>query len=176
MLLDTLFEDSVGLIKKWRPKSGCSKETEYRNDLLEYLRDGLNSSSPFTIGNVRRVSVVPEHGRGLCDIGVDRKVGIELKNNLSGKSKVDRLIGQVNGYKREYEDIVIVLVGETDKNALEYLKDQLDSMSSAANFVFTESRIKIIDKGKKAKSRKAPQKTKSTSKSVKKKHKKTKKK
>lgn len=154
-MLDSLFEDVVNAINKWRPKKQYSKEPEYRNDLLEFLRTDLNKSSPLSLGmNVRR-SVVPEHGRNLCDIGVDRRVGVELKNNLKSKSVVDRLVGQISGYKKDYEDIIVVLVGETDGNALETLKDHITEMNRSSSMnLMSRQRFKVIDKGKREKSSK----------------------
>lgn len=97
------------------------------------------------------MSVLPEHGRGLCDIAVDRRIGIELKKDLSSKKQVDRLAGQLMVYKREYEDIIVVLVGKTNKNALELLRDRIDDLykMNGYNFGLNRQRIEIIDKGSK---------------------------
>lgn len=132
-MFDSLFENVVSAIERWEPSQNYSKEEQYRDDLLEFLREELNKSSPFSLGN-DRVSVTAEHGRGLCDIGVNRKVGIELKNNLKSKSVVDRLVGQINTYKKEYNDVVIVPVGDTNSNSLELLKDHIADMSKGNEF------------------------------------------
>ena len=94
-----------------------------------------------------------EVGRGLCDIAVDKSIGIELKKDLDGKSKVNRLVGQVVGYMKEYDDIIIVLVGKTNKDAVELLKQQLrDVVESRSYTILGKSfRVKIIDKGRRVK-------------------------
>jgi len=54
-------------------------------------------------------------------------------------------------YKREYEDIIVVLVGKTNKNALELLRDRIDDLykMNGYNFGLNRQRIEIIDKGSK---------------------------
>jgi len=158
-MFDTLFEDVVRAINKWRPKKKYSREPQYRDDLLDFLREELNESHPFGLFS-RRVSIIPEHGRGLCDIAVDRKVGIELKKDLKTKSQVDRLFGQINLYRKEYEDIIVVLVGETNKNALEMLKDHISDLSEVSGVgVLGCQRIEIIDKGSKTRGSKSSSKS-----------------
>lgn len=80
---------------------------------------------------------------GLCDITVGpRAVGIKMKKDLIGKSDVDRLIGQLVGYKSEYDDLIVVLVGKTDEKAFEYLKLQMSTIKD--NSYAAQQRIKLI--------------------------------
>ncbi len=158
-IFDDLFEDSIQIIKSWKPKQNYSNENLYRNDLIEFLRNELNEGqSPFSFGQQRRISVTKEDGRGLCDIGIDRTVGIELKKDIKSKSQVDRLAGQIMGFKKDYQYLIVVLVGRTNKDALEILKDNISDLSgSNAGFGFNQgSRIRIIDKGSQIKDKEKP--------------------
>jgi len=108
----------------WEPRKEYSREEEYRDDLLEFLRINLNRSN--WLGASQYHSIQKESGRHLADIGIDRKVGIELKRNLKTKAEADRLVGQVKGYLREYyEGVIIVLCGSVDGDKLNYLTDLL---------------------------------------------------
>lgn len=154
-----LFEDSIQTIKSWEPTQEYSNENLYRNDLIEFLRKKLNErQNPFSFGQQRRVSITKEDGRGLCDIGINKTIGIELKKDLKSKSQVDRLAGQIIGYKKDYQDLIIVLVGHTNKDALEILKDNISELSGRnAGFGFNQgNRIRIIDKCPQIKDREKP--------------------
>lgn len=52
-----------------------------------------------------------ESGRYLADVGIDEKIGIELKRNLRSQSQLDRLIGQIIRFMRSYDYITVVLWG-----------------------------------------------------------------
>jgi len=151
MFRDTLFNDVIHIINHWNPKSKYPNETKYRDELLEYIRDGLNSNNSMFGISRGRVSVKKEDSRGLCDIGIDRRIGIELKKDLKSKAQVNRLIGQIVNYKRDYQDIIILLVGDTNKEALENLKDDLSDLNRGDNpySLSQQHRIKIINKATK---------------------------
>ena len=90
-----------------------------------------------------KISVRKQDYAGLCDITVgQRTVGIKIKKDLIGKSDVDRLIGQLVGYKSEYDDLIVVLVGKTDEKAFEYLKLQISTIKD--NSYTAQQRIKLI--------------------------------
>ena len=69
-----------------------------------------------------------------------------MKKDLKGKSDVDRLTGQLVGYKSQYSDLIVVLVGKTDEEAFEYLKLQISAIKD--NSYTAQQRIKIIRKDK----------------------------
>ena len=145
---DTLFEDAVSIAKNWTPEKEYSNETSYRDDLLDVLREKLNQVNDSLFVRQNRVSVAKENGRHLCDIGINRQIGVELKKDLKSKSEVDRLFGQIHGFKKDYQDLIIVLVGKTDKEALEGLKDKISDFTRNISYGLNqEPRIKIIDKG-----------------------------
>ena len=142
-----IYNMAVSIIKSWTPSSH-KNELGYRDELLKILREKLNTSRSIlsALGN-REVLIKKEDGRGLCDIAVETFVGIELKKDLNSKSKVNRLIGQVNDYKKYYKDVIIVLVGKTNNEALTYLKEQLRDIKSSMSIPLNDKHIIIIDKG-----------------------------
>lgn len=156
-MFDSIFEDAIALIKKWTPKQSYKKEPEYRDDLLDFLRKQFNENpNPFAL-QTTKLNLTKEDSRGLCDIGINRKVGIELKKDLKGKSQIDRLVGQVTNYKKDYQDIIIVLVGNTDKESLEQLKGRIPSLVTQNFGLNADQRIKIIDKSPSNIEQKKPQ-------------------
>lgn len=147
-MFGSTFNDVVTCINRWKPKEKYSTENQYRNDLIEVLRLELNEKqSPLGLQQ-QRISITKDDGRGLCDIGVAKKVGIELKKDLNSKSQIDRLAGQVMDYKEDYEDIIIVLVGDTNKDAYELLKDKIAQLSKSSGGIvlYQEPKIKVINK------------------------------
>jgi hypothetical protein len=141
-LLNT-FDDTVSAINKWQPVQHYSDELKYRDDLLKYLKKEMNSTAPYTYMPREKLSVRKQDSAGLCDITVGpRAVGIKMKKDLIGKSDVDRLIGQLVGYKSEYDDLIVVLVGKTDEKVFEYLKLQISTIKD--NSYTAQQRIKLI--------------------------------
>jgi hypothetical protein len=141
-LLNT-FNDTYSAINRWKPAQQYSDELKYRDDLLKYLKKEMNSTAPYTYMPREKISVRKQDYAGLCDITVgQRTVGIKIKKDLIGKSDVDRLIGQLVGYKSEYDDLIVVLVGKTDEKAFEYLKLQISTIKD--NSYTAQQRIKLI--------------------------------
>ena len=157
MISDRLFEDTIGIINRWKPSKMYDNEDKYREELIEFLRDEFGKVlNRFSFGPTRKISVRKETGREFSDIAINRgRIGIELKKDLKYKKDVDRLTGQIVGYKREYEDIIVVLVGKTDREALERCKEMLSYLMSRNAYygLNREPRIKLIDKGSKSSSR-----------------------
>ena len=137
------FDDTVRAINKWQPAQHYSDELKYRDDLLKYLEREMNLIAHYTYMPKEKISVRKQESTGLCDINVgQRAVGIKMKKDLTGKSDVDLLIGQLVGYKSEYDDLIVVLVGKTDEEAFEYLKSQLLTIKD--NRYTAQLRIKLI--------------------------------
>ncbi|MBA2861884.1 hypothetical protein [Methanococcus maripaludis] len=142
-MLGGLFPKVHDSVKVWKPKF-YPNEKGYQDDLFHHLRTNLNNNSFFGSSNY---SVRMESGRNLCDIAVERAVGIELKHNLDKKAKVDRLLGQVSRYMQDYsEGVLIVLTGETSTKTLEDLKYELRSINTGDSMGFSQKNIKIIEK------------------------------
>ena len=127
--------ETTRLIKKWKPEE-FSNEKQYRNDLVKFLRKQ-------EFDWYGEVIITKEDGRGLCDIAINQEVGIELKKDLKKKSEVDRLSGQIIDYKRQYDNLIILLVGKTNEDTLDLLKSKINHFKN--NYDFDE--IKIIVKG-----------------------------
>lgn len=139
------FNDTLMAINKWKPVQHYSDELKYRDDLLKYLKKELNSTAPYTYMPREKISVRLQEITGLCDITVaQRAVGIKMRMDLTEKLDVDRLIGQLVGYKSEYDDIIVVLVGKTDEKAYEYLKSQISTIID--NSYSAKQRMKLIRK------------------------------
>ena len=139
------FNDTLMAINKWKPVQHYSDEHKYRDDLLKYIKKELNSTAPYTYMPREKIGVRLQEITGLCDITIaQRAVGIKMRMDLTEKSDVDRLIGQLVGYKSEYDDIIVVLVGKTDEKAYEYLKSQITTIID--NSYSAKQRIKLIRK------------------------------
>ena len=151
MMSDRLFEDTIRIINQWIPSKMYSTESKYRDELIQFIRDEFSKRrNDFSFVPPRKISVRKETGREFSDIAINRgRIGIELKKDLKQKKDVDRLTGQIVGYKKEYEDILVVLVGKTDREALERCKEMLSDLRgrSAYYSLNREPRIKLIVKG-----------------------------
>lgn len=147
---DALFDDSIRAIRSWKPTQKYNNEGKYQNELIDFLRKELNNrQDPFSLGQKKRITISSEAGRGLCDIGINRQIGIELKKDLKKKAQIDRLAGQIMEFKKDYQDLIIVLVGDTDKDKLDLLKDKMSDLSSEGDIFSNRqgNRIRVIDKG-----------------------------
>jgi hypothetical protein len=143
-MFNAIFEETIDLIKRWQSKQQYGDENQYRDDLIEFLRDRFKTDM---FGSQRNITIKKEASRQLCDIGIGKFVGIELKKDLSAKSEVDRLGGQLIKYRKEYEDLIVVLVGKTNPDAFEELKETVNELRRNPYSYPKEPRIGIIDKG-----------------------------
>lgn len=146
-----LFDRCVEIIKQWEPKKKYSKEPDYRDDLMDFLNDKLNSSGGPILGSLdnRTIKIKREASRSLCDIGVgNNQVGIELKRNLKSKSQINRLQGQIEDYENDYkEGVIVVLVGKTGKYVVNNVRDKLQKkLDKSMGFGMQQFRIKLINK------------------------------
>lgn len=144
---DSIGDNVFNSIKTWVPEKKYSNENGYRDELIFYLRKELNRANTFGF-NSTEARIVPEAGRNLCDIGINNKIGIELKKDFKKISESDRLIGQITRYLEQYDEIFIVTVGETNQNTLDHLKYQIKNVDNSNSFGFNQNqRITVIDKG-----------------------------
>ena len=158
MMSDRLFEDTIRIINQWKPSKMHSTENKYRDELIQFLRDEFSQrKNNFSFGPPRNINIRKETGREFSDIAINRvRIGIELKKDLKTKQQVDTLGGQLIGYKKEYEDILVILVGKTDREALERCKEKLSDLRGRSVYygLNREPRIKLIDKGSRPSSKK----------------------
>jgi len=133
-----LFDEVYNLVINWKPQKRYRDHQGYRDDLLKFLR----KNRPYPI------EVKKEAGGSRCDIGVAKSVGIELKKDLKTKAEVDRLMGQLNEYRREYPlGLIVVLVGNTDEDRYDDVKTRVSRMVSEHSSIFGGLRIKVVNKG-----------------------------
>lgn len=137
-----LYDAIYALIKKWEPEEIYETEPEFRDDLLDFLKDELPDS--YGLGHI---SIKKESGRGLCDIGINRQIGIELKLDLDKKSKANRLVGQIHEYKFDYPTgIIVLLIGNTEHNAHQTVADAIHELRSAnQEFRILQKNLKEAD-------------------------------
>lgn len=140
-----LFSEVEDIIKDWKPQY-MSNENQYRDDLVIFLRRELKEA-PNLLVPQEKLSITKEDGRGLCDIAVDRRIGIELKKDLEEKKEIDRLAGQIMDYKKDYEDIIIVLVGKINADAVDVLNSKIDDLKDEGGISLTpQKNIIVIEK------------------------------
>ena len=111
-------ESMVGkLIKDWKPR-GCKTEKDFENSLYRYFEKNLSQSATKQYGL----------GRVKADITFGKDVAIELKKDFKTTAQYQRLIGQIEIYKREFESVFVVLCGKkTDQNLVSELKKKYES-------------------------------------------------
>jgi hypothetical protein len=118
------------IIRRWSPKEKYPKEEGYRNELIGFIRSEFEKQEKNRIfGEPEKHVIKPESGRSHADIEIDKKIGIELKRNLSGKSEMDRLFGQIQNYQSEYDCVIVVLCGEVKEETAEELDYKLDELN-----------------------------------------------
>ena len=136
MLGQSLFDECLELIRKWKPKK-YSSEKEYENELRSFLIDELNQKPNFYTGTSRNINVKSQSGKSLCDLNVGNLIGIELKLGKKGKisqGEKDRLDGQCRRHTKEYpQGIIIVLVGDIDKYTFADIRETIASLDKLIN-------------------------------------------
>ena len=117
----TAFESVLKSAKQWQPNP-LATELKYRDALIAHLRQQL-----------KEATIEPEyrHSGTTTDIYVKRKgffgfseVFVELKRNLSSKSQLDRLVGQIESLEPKKNFIIVILCGETNPTLLARLKER----------------------------------------------------
>ncbi|MFQ5664322.1 MAG: hypothetical protein ACE5HL_10870 [Terriglobia bacterium] len=110
------FNTVANLVESWRPGT-LRLESEYEKSLCGFLRKKLPSEK-----------IIRQYGAGRikCDISTGGKVIIELKTNFNSTQKLQRLLGQVELFKKEWDKpVLIVLIGETQDDLLKDLHSAL---------------------------------------------------
>lgn len=116
---DGLLANLCRAIDGWSPQD-FRREAEYRDSLASHLKECAPDA---------RIECEYRHLGTTTDIHVewDGFVGsdhvfIELKRNLTQKSNLNRLVGQIEDLKPDKHNIIIVLCGETAARMLDRLK------------------------------------------------------
>jgi hypothetical protein len=120
----------IGLISKWQPKN-CKTEKDFEKSLYDYLHRELGD-----------LQITRQYARGRIrsDLVVADKVIIELKTNLDTTSKLQRLIGQLNGYESWEGRVIVLLTGKTDPN----LRKELDRFVKKYEPVFPTESMRFV--------------------------------
>lgn len=85
----------------------CNTEKDFERSLCAFLKSRL-----------RETSVVPQNafGRHKADLLVNGNVIVEIKSRLKSTAEYQRLIGQLDQYKRWDGSVIVLLVGQWDAN------------------------------------------------------------
>jgi len=99
----------------------------------------------FLLGPTRTHPVKKESERHLADIGIDEDIGVELKLNLRSKAQMDRLEGQVSGYrfKRSYGNVGLGLGPHPQGPRVKVVRNDKTSMHDALYILLLEVPIII---------------------------------
>lgn len=116
------FWDGSGLVTKainsWSPEP-VKYEKDYEASLYAHLEcnlSGLEITTQYAIG------------RSKADIVIERKCIIEIKLNFTKTAEYQRLIGQISNYKHWGEFIIVVLIGDIDKQLVKDLRKHAENL------------------------------------------------
>lgn len=124
MQADQTARRTLDLVEEWAPKKAYGHEREFQSELQTFLDERLNESGGF--GPQQSHAVSTERGRSNGDVVVDDSVGIELKRDLSN-SQVDRLTGQIEKYRDEYDSVIICACGIDDMDGWRRLQQNYEN-------------------------------------------------
>lgn len=120
------------LINEWKPRA-CETEKDYQNSLYNFLEEKIPEKQ-----------ITKEHGigRSKVDIAVGKKVFIELKKDIKTTAQLQRLIGQLEIYKEDCDNMLLVVCGKSDKKLIKQLRDKLKTYDSA----LSDEPFRLIEK------------------------------
>jgi hypothetical protein len=126
----------VGMIEKWEPKR-CKTEKDYEKSLYSYLH-----------GQLEEIQVTKQYAKGRirADIVVADSVIVELKHNLDTTAKFQRLVGQLDEYKRWDGKIVVILTGTTEPNLRKDLIKHLRDWNSDNFELISSGKVALLSK------------------------------
>lgn len=132
--------DSIGtienFIKEWKPKD-CKTEKDYEESLHDYLEKRLEGK------NITRQYGV---GRAKVDLAIDKKVFVELKKDLKNTVQLQRLIGQLELYAKDLDNMIVVITGEVDRDLFKQLIDKKKDYDNDAVGLFKKFDCRILQK------------------------------
>jgi hypothetical protein len=127
--------DVATCIEAWSPPALPESEAQLRDSLAGHLRRGLPTASVVVESGAERskvdIVVLSSRARGSAHV---EKVAVELKHRLSRKGELDRLVGQVVGYKSQGFDKVMIVSIDPDPNLHEALKTR-ETVSGLAGYM-----------------------------------------
>ena len=108
------------VIESWRPRE-CKTEKDYENSLVKKLEKELVN---------QRIQQQYGSGRQRVDIMVHGKVPIEIKKDLKSTATLQRTIGQLNQYLKDWSAIILVLCGDVSGDLFKDLKKYGESQDT----------------------------------------------
>ncbi|MCX6096729.1 MAG: hypothetical protein NT125_08505 [Candidatus Bipolaricaulota bacterium] len=115
--------DVATCIEAWTPPASPESETQLRALLAAHLRRALPTASVMEEFGAERskvdIAVLSSRAQGSAYV---ERVAVELKYRLSRKEELDRLVGQVVGYKSQRFEKVMVVSVDPEPNLHEALK------------------------------------------------------
>ncbi len=138
--------DVAGAIEEWKIPHSPGSEAVLRTALADHLRQSLP-------GNV---SVIEEYGaeKSRTDIAVlssnrqadqyTQIVAIELKHKLRVKTELDRLVGQIMGYRSEGFDKAMIVSVDPEPNLHEVLKNRSET-EGLSGFMMISSKSSAME-------------------------------
>jgi len=133
------------LIQEWNPKP-YRLELEYERDLQAFLKTHV----PFA-------KITRQYGsaRIKCDLAVANDVMIELKVKLASTNKLQRLLGQIELFQREWsgKPLMVVLLGETQEDLLHELHSSIKRYNSPSRsvYVITKEAKELVEESDESK-------------------------
>lgn len=118
------YESAFKLALEWQPED-LPSELKYRDSLIAFLRERLKNEKA-------KIEREYRHSGTTTDIYVQMsnwfsgttEVFLEIKRDLNQKTKLNRLVGQIEDLKPKKNHVLVVLCGETDPALLTRLKEQ----------------------------------------------------
>lgn len=128
--------DVIKQIDAWHPR-GCKTE----KDLEISLHRHLEKSFPDMDVQKQYAS-----GRVKGDICVGHKVLIELKYGMKSTAQVQRLLGQLDIYKEQWKNEVIVIVcGDSERDLIRQVTAKVEALKPQS--MFQEQKLFLVLRG-----------------------------
>lgn len=104
------------VVSQWNPPR-LKSEISYRNDLLAMLREVLPADTQLEKEYRHRGTTIDIWLKWQGVLQSD-ELAFELKVNLKKKTEFDRLVGQIEGLDPRRNKVLVVLIGETERDLL----------------------------------------------------------
>lgn len=141
---DALYQDVLKLVQSWTPRKVYHTESRYLDDLKSFVESKFTSRRDF-FTSPKRTSYTITDGPSL-NIGIARKqgqevesLGIIFRKDLQQLATLKRLIDQIEQEEGKYQNLVVLLLGETNQE----LREKLDAFLARMN---QKNKITLIQK------------------------------
>ncbi|MFA5032878.1 MAG: hypothetical protein WC614_07655 [bacterium] len=131
---DGVIETISGITNAWQPER-CKTEKDFENSLLKKLQEELKD---------QRIQSQYGSGAQRVDIVIDKNIAIEIKKDLKNTSVLQRLIGQMELYIKDWEYLFIILCGNIKPDLLKDLKSYIENKNSELGCIFNDRVVLLI--------------------------------